>query len=135
MFQTVLRIHLILMRIRILDPHWKKTDPDPGHEHSFKIYRYFNRRIFKLFFLLFPLILMQQLDETFREKDISDNFIFCQFRFEFSQQKILCSSFWLILSGTQVLYRGICFVEIIERRETKDFWRKVSLTWQFKNVC
>ena len=35
---SVLRIHLILMRIRIqiLDPHWKKMDPDPGH--FFKIY-------------------------------------------------------------------------------------------------
>ena len=32
LFISVLNIHLILMRIRILDPHWKKmdTDPDPG---------------------------------------------------------------------------------------------------------
>ena len=29
--QPVLRIHLILMRIRILNPHWKKMDPDPGY--------------------------------------------------------------------------------------------------------
>jgi len=30
--KAVLRIHLILMRIRIpiLDPHWKKMDPDPN---------------------------------------------------------------------------------------------------------
>ena len=34
--EAVLRIHLILMRIQILDPHWKKMDPDPGH--FFKIY-------------------------------------------------------------------------------------------------
>ena len=27
---SVLRIHLILMRIRILDPYWKKLDPDPN---------------------------------------------------------------------------------------------------------
>ena len=35
---SVLRIHLILMRIRIriLDLHWKKMDPDPGY--FFKIY-------------------------------------------------------------------------------------------------
>jgi len=25
------------MRIRILDPHWEKIDPDPGHEHFFKV--------------------------------------------------------------------------------------------------
>ena len=28
--KAVLRIQLILMRIRILDPHWKKIDPDPN---------------------------------------------------------------------------------------------------------
>ena len=27
--EAVLWIQLILMRIRILDPHWKKMDPDP----------------------------------------------------------------------------------------------------------
>ena len=36
LLKPVLRIHLILMRIRILDPHWEKIDPDPGHEHFFK---------------------------------------------------------------------------------------------------
>ena len=35
-FLPVLRIYLTLMRIRILDPRWKKMDPDPGH--FFKIY-------------------------------------------------------------------------------------------------
>ena len=30
-FKPVLRIHSILMWIRILDPHWKKMDPDPQH--------------------------------------------------------------------------------------------------------
>ena len=48
----VLRIHFILMRIRILEPHWKKLDPDPGHKHFFKIYWFFDRRHF-LFFILF----------------------------------------------------------------------------------
>ena len=28
---AVIRIHLILMRIRILDPLFKEMDPDPGH--------------------------------------------------------------------------------------------------------
>ena len=41
-FQTVLGIHSIFMRIRILDPHWKKMDPDPNPDpdpgHFFKIY-------------------------------------------------------------------------------------------------
>ena len=39
---TVLRIYLILMRIRILDLHCKKMDPnpdpDPGYKPFFKIY-------------------------------------------------------------------------------------------------
>ena len=30
------------MRIRILDPHWEKMDPNPGHEHFFKIYWFFS---------------------------------------------------------------------------------------------
>jgi len=44
LFKPVLRIHLILMRIRIpiLDLHWKKMDPDPNPDldpgHLFKIY-------------------------------------------------------------------------------------------------
>jgi len=32
--KPVLRIHFILMRIRILDPHWKKIDPDPDSGHD-----------------------------------------------------------------------------------------------------
>ena len=31
LFLSVLRIQIILMRIRILDPHWKKVDPDLPH--------------------------------------------------------------------------------------------------------
>ena len=30
LFYAMLRIHFILMRIRIQDPHWKKMDYDPG---------------------------------------------------------------------------------------------------------
>ena len=40
--QSVLRIHLNLMWIRILDPHWDKMDLVPSNamyiEHVFKIY-------------------------------------------------------------------------------------------------
>ena len=38
----VLRIHIILMRIRIRDPHFKIMDPDPGH--FFKIYWFLNKK-------------------------------------------------------------------------------------------
>ena len=40
LFISVLRIQLILIRIRILDPHWKKMDPDPDPDpgYFFKIY-------------------------------------------------------------------------------------------------
>ena len=52
---SVLRIHLILMliRIRILDPHWKNMDPDP--DHFFKNYLFFfnKKMIFKFFFAYF----------------------------------------------------------------------------------
>ena len=57
-YMNVLRIHLILMRIRILDPHWKKIDPDPGNFQ--KIYWIF----------CFCLIFMLKLDEPFRNQEI-----------------------------------------------------------------
>ena len=59
LFCPVIRIHLILMRIRILDPHWKKMDP--GHEPFFQVYW-----IVKIFFFFFPL----KLDEPFRDQEI-----------------------------------------------------------------
>ena len=52
---VVLRIHLILMRIRILDPHWKKIDPDPGH--------ILNKNYFQIFYFIFSLIFILKLDE------------------------------------------------------------------------
>ena len=41
--QSVLRIQFILMRfrIRILDPHWKKMDPDPDPEYFLKFTEFF----------------------------------------------------------------------------------------------
>ena len=35
---AVLRIHLILMQIRILDPHWKEMDPNPDPDPSYNIF-------------------------------------------------------------------------------------------------
>ena len=65
----MLRNQLILMRIRILDPHWKKMNPDPGY--FFKIYWFFlHSKIFK-FVLFFLLIFMLNLDEPFRNRKIS----------------------------------------------------------------
>jgi len=49
MFSSELRIHLILMRMRILDPQWSKTDPDPNHENFFKIFGFFNKSFFSVF--------------------------------------------------------------------------------------
>ena len=57
MVYAVLRIHLILMWIRILDPHWKKTDPDPVPGYLIEIYWIFlrkqNFRILSYFFLFY----------------------------------------------------------------------------------
>ena len=75
--QALLRIHLILIRLRILDPHWKTMDPDPGHEHFLKIYWFFFlSRIVYIIFLLF----MLKLDEPFRDQEFffSFWFIFCR---------------------------------------------------------
>ena len=59
--QSGLRIHLILMRIRILDPHCKKMDPDPGH--FFKI----NKAEFSNWLSYF---FMPKLYEPFRNQEI-----------------------------------------------------------------
>ena len=68
-FFPVLRIHLILMQIRILDPHWKKVDSDPGQ--FFKIYWIvLTKIIFKFFVLFFSLIFILKLDEPFRNEEI-----------------------------------------------------------------
>ena len=51
----VLRINLILKRIRILDPHWKKMDPDPIHEKKYDLL-IFSQKNFRIIFLTFSLI-------------------------------------------------------------------------------
>ena len=60
---AVLRIQLILMRIMIMDPHWKKLDPEPNQDldpdpgYFFKIYGIFltkqNFQILVIFYRLF----------------------------------------------------------------------------------
>ena len=57
----VLRICLILIRIRILDPHWKKMNPDPNSDpdpgHFIKIYWFFlTKNNFQIFCFIFSLI-------------------------------------------------------------------------------
>ena len=65
--KSVLRIHLIL--IRILDTHWAKMYPDPGH--FFKIYWIFlTKNNFQLLVLFFSLIFILKLDEPFRNEEI-----------------------------------------------------------------
>ena len=52
-------------------------DPDLGHEYLFKIYWFFKqRKNFRIIFLTFFTIFMQQLDEPFRDKDILNNLSF-----------------------------------------------------------
>ena len=65
------------MRIRILDPHWKKMDPDqnpdpdPDPGYFYKIYWIFYQSdIFKFFVLFFSLIFILILGEPFRNQEI-----------------------------------------------------------------
>ena len=60
--QSVLRIHLILMRIRILDPHWNKMYPN--------LLNFITKQNLKMVVLFFSLIFMLKLVETFRNQDI-----------------------------------------------------------------
>ena len=59
-------IHSILMRIRILDPHWKKRI----RVISIKFTEFFNKAEFQFFCLIFSLIYMLKLDEPFRNHEI-----------------------------------------------------------------
>ena len=96
---SVLRIHLVLMRIRILDPHWKKldTDPDPGHEYFFKIYWIcFNNAELSNIFLLVSLIFMLKLDEPFRVWEIFIISLFSTVQIWVLRLRFFCCSFWLI---------------------------------------
>jgi len=71
----VLRIHLILMRIRILDPHWKKMDPDPGH--FFKIYLIFlTKNNFQIFCFIFFANFYPKTHEPFRNEEFFYNLSF-----------------------------------------------------------
>ena len=84
-----MRIHLFLVRIRILDPYWEKMYLDPDIYLRFT--DFFNRRrLFRYIFLTFFTFFMQQLDVIFRDRDIFDNLFFQQFRFEFF-------NFWLLI--------------------------------------
>ena len=72
---AVLRIKIILMRIRIFDPEWKKIDldPDPDPGYFFKIYWiFFNKAKFSIFCLIF----MLKLNEPFWNKEIFIIFLF-----------------------------------------------------------
>ena len=84
----MLRIHLILMRIRILDPHWKKTDPDPG--------QFFTELKRKKFVLLFSLIFILKLKEPFRNEEIFITSLFSKVQIWVLEVKIFFCSFWLI---------------------------------------
>ena len=65
----MLWIQLILMRIRILDPHWKIIYPDPGQ--FFKIYWFFlTKNHFQIFLFKFLLIFILKLYEPFRNEEI-----------------------------------------------------------------
>ena len=71
----VLRIHLILIRIRILDENYGKKmiyiqilDPESGHEH---LMNFFNKSEFSdYFYSFFSLNVMLKLDEPVRDQEI-----------------------------------------------------------------
>ena len=98
----MLRIHLFLMRIRIriLDPHWKKMDPDPNPDpgldpgHFYKIYWII---IFKFFVLFFSHIFILQLDEPFRNEEIFIISLFFKVHIlDLEVKKVFFAVFWLI---------------------------------------
>ena len=65
----MLRIHLIFMRIRVLDLHWKKMDPDPGY-FFIVFWIILTTQNFQICCLIFSLIFMLKLDEPFKNQEI-----------------------------------------------------------------
>ena len=99
----MLRIHLILMRIRILNTHWKKMDPDPNPDpdpgHFYKIYWIFvTKNNFQIFCFIFSHIFILNLDKQFRNEEI---FIISFFSSKLQilvlgVKNVFFCSFWLI---------------------------------------
>ena len=92
----MLRICLILIRIRILNLHWKKMDPDqnPDPGYFLKIYWIFlTKQNFKIC-LIFLLIFM--LNEPFRNQEIFSISLFSIVQIWVLRVKLKKKSFWLI---------------------------------------
>ena len=99
--------------MRILDPHWKKMDPDPGD--FFQIYWIFltkqNFQIFRLFFLL---IILLKIDEPFRIRKFLKISLFSINQIWILRVNNFFCSFWLIFfpldpdpdPGTRILSTG-----------------------------
>jgi len=93
----VLRANLIWIRIRILDPHWKKKDPDKDLDHEHLFTDFWTEEEFSYnFFLFFLLILMQQLSEkhisffsTVQFWVLGVKFFFAVFGWYYAQAKML----------------------------------------------
>ena len=89
------RIHLILMQIRILDPHWKKWNPDPGPGISLLIF-FLTKQNFQFFCLNFSFIFLPKLVEPFEIFMIS---LFVNSSvLGLKRKQIFFYSFWFIFS-------------------------------------
>ena len=84
----------MLMRIRILNPNWKKTDPDsyPGQEHLIKIYLIFDNQSRSVnYFLLFADFVLK-LDKPRSGFFVISFFISSDLGFQ--SKKVFFPSFW-----------------------------------------
>ena len=86
----MLRIHSILMRIRILDPHWIQVISSRFPEF------FLTKIILKFFVLFFSLIFILKLDEPFRNEEIFIISLFLSSDLGFMRKKRFFCSFWLI---------------------------------------
>jgi len=90
----VLRIHLILMRIRILDPQWIKMDLDPGN--FFRIYWIFLTKIISIFCFIFFVFLSQNLINNSEMRNFYNLSFFKSSELGFRSKKVFFCSFWVI---------------------------------------
>ena len=85
--EPVLMNLLILMRIRILDPHWKKINPDPGYFY----------KIYWIFLTFFSHIFILKLDNQSEMRKIFQSLFFSKVQILVARRKkVFFCSFWLI---------------------------------------
>ena len=131
----MLRIHLILMRIRILDPHWKKRIRI--QVISLRFTDFFFKIIFKLFcFIFFAYFYPLKLEEPFRNKKFLLSLFFSKVRiwvfFQFGSGSVDLHIFAIRIQEAEILrIQRILRIYLLNTIEWFTVWKRArKVKWQ-----